>query len=262
MLSDSSRTRQISSPKQRNTGAGWYPDSVKTDALKLYLICGNMRQVSASMNIPYDTLSVWKASKWWQDLSQDIRTEGHLALSHKMQKIADKAMDVTMDRLQNGDAVLDQKTGEMKLKPVSMRDAHQVAVSFQDRALKLQHNPQDEAHQATVQDRLAQLADAFSKMAGKTKKIEVIDVSFQEHAPVQPEEVGYQPEEADAYPEEVTGVEYALSDQREEGLQEGGRLGEDSQGGPTPEGQGNEDSGSQDSGKDDGEFSPFNTCGS
>ena len=254
MLSDSSRTRQISSPKKRNTGAGWYPDSVKTDALKLWLICGNMRQVSASMNIPYDTLSVWKGSKWWSELSQDIRTEGHLALSHKMQKIADKAMDVTLDRLEHGDAVLDQKTGEIKHKPVSMRDAHQVAVSFQDRALKLQHNPQDEAHQATVSDRLAQLADAFSKMAGKTKKIEVLDVSFTEHEESQPAQIGDFSQEADAQ----TGPEIvdALPDQREEGLQAGGPVGEGEEA-STPEGQGDEDSGTPDSGEDNGQSASF-----
>jgi hypothetical protein len=182
------------------------------------------------MNIPYDTLSVWKGSKWWSELSQDIRTEGHLALSHKMQKIADKAMDVTLDRLENGDAVLDQKTGEIKHKPVSMRDAHQVAVSFQDRALKLQHNPQDEAHQATVSDRLAQLADAFSKMAGKTKKIEVLDVSFTEHEESQPAQIGDFSEEADAETgpeiisdlsnESVEDLIYAIPEGWEEGLAE------------------------------------------
>jgi hypothetical protein len=262
LLSDSSRTRQISSPKKRNTGAGWYPDSVKTDALKLWLICGNMRQVSASMNIPYDTLSVWKGSKWWSELSQDIRTEGHLALSHKMQKIADKAMDVTLDRLENGDAVLDQKTGEIKHKPVSMRDAHQVAVSFQDRALKLQHNPQDEAHQATVSDRLAQLADAFSKMAGKTKKIEVLDVSFTEHEESQPAQIGDFSQEADAETgpeiisdlsnESVEDLIYAIPEGWEEGLQAGSPVGED-QAAPPVERPGDADSSTPDRREDHGE---------
>ena len=157
-----------------------YPDSTKTDALKLWMLTGNLKQTAASMNIPYDTLKVWKSSKWWAELAQDIRTEGHLALSAKMQKIADKAMEVTLDRLENGEQVLDQKSGEILTKPVNMRDAHQVAVSFQDRALKLQSSPQEEATQLAVHDRLAQLADAFTRMAGKTKKLEVIEATYKE----------------------------------------------------------------------------------
>jgi len=200
LLSDAKQTQAIPSPKTRT---GWlYPDSTKTDALKLWLVTGNLKQVAASMNIPYDTLKVWRGSKWWNELSQEIRTEGHLALSAKMQKIADKAMEVTLDRLENGEQVFDQKSGQTITKPVNMRDAHQVAVSFQDRALKLQNSPQDEAHQLAVHDRLAQLADAFSKMAGKTKRLEVIEATY-------------------------TELPDAIHDQREAGLQEGGELGED-----------------------------------
>jgi hypothetical protein len=202
MLSDDPKTSKLPSPSSRGVRSGWYPDSVKQDALKLWLVTGNLSQVSTSMNIPYDTLKVWRHSKWWAELSQEIRTEGHLALSAKMQKIADKAMTETLDRLENGEPVVIQKTGEIVNKPVSMRDAHQVAVSFQDRALKLQNSPSDEAAQLAVHDRLTQLAEAFAKMAGTQKKKEVIDVAFTEHEEVQPQEIGYQPEEADASPED------------------------------------------------------------
>jgi hypothetical protein len=211
------------SPKVRD---GWhYPDSTKTDALKLWLITGNLRQVSASMNIPFDTLKTWRYSKWWAELSSEIRTEGHLALSAKMQKLADKAMELTLDRLENGEEVVVQKTGEVIRKGVSMRDAHQVAVSFQDRALKLQNSPQEEAAQLAVHDRLAQLADAFSKMAGKTRKVEVLDVTYKD-------------------------VTDAVHDQREEGLQEGGELGEDQEAIPV-EGSNPEDSSPEAGGEGD-----------
>jgi len=202
-----------------------YPDSTKTDALKLWLVTGNLKQVAASMNIPYDTLKVWRGSKWWNELSSEIRTEGHLQLSAKMQTIANKAMEVTLDRLENGEQVLDQKSGQILTKPVNMRDAHQVAVSFQDRALKLQSSPQEEAHQLAVHDRLAQLADAFSKMAGTKPRPEVIDGTFKDITPANPSEAGDQSQEEDTSPEDE--VLDALHDEREEGLQEGGELGED-----------------------------------
>jgi hypothetical protein len=209
------------SPKVRE---GWhYPDTTKQDALKLWLVTGNLRQVAVSMHIPYDTLKTWRHSKWWSELASEIRTEGHLALSAKMLKIADKALQETMDRLENGDPVVVQKTGEIVNKPVAMRDALLVATSLQDRALKLQNSPQEEAAQMAVHDRLAQLADAFSKMAGKTKRVEVLDVEFK-----------------DAIPEE-----------REEGLQAGSSVGEDQEAFEA-EGSDSADSGPETGGEDDG----------
>jgi hypothetical protein len=213
------------SPKTRE---GWhYPDSTKQDALKLWLVTGNLRQVSNSMNIPFETLRTWRYSKWWAELASEIKTEGHLALSAKMMKIADKALEETMDRLENGDPVVIQKTGEMVQKPIAARDALLIATSLQDRALKLQNSPQEEAAQLAVHDRLAQLADAFSKMAGKTKRVEVLDVTYKE-------------------------VPDAIHDQREAGLQEGGELGEDQEALP-PEGPDSADSGPSDGREGDGE---------
>lgn len=202
MLSDSPIQQKLPSPLGR-TGT-WYPDSTKSDALKLWLVCGNLKQVSASMNIPYDTLRTWRASKWWNEMAMEVRTEGHLALSHKMQKLADKAMEVTLDRLENGDSVIDNRTGELRLKPVSMRDAHQVAVSFQDRAIKLTAGPGDQAAQVQIGDRLAAIAEAFAKMVKLPKQHEVIDVPFKDVTEATPQETGSIPEET--YPEAGTEV--------------------------------------------------------
>ena len=166
------------SEQQSRQVAHIYPESVKLNALKLWLITGNLREVAASMNIKYDTLKTWKSSKWWVEMSEDIRTEGHIALSHKMQQVATKAIEVTMDRLENGDHVL-SPTGGILRKPVAMRDAHQVAISFQDRALKLETGNQTE-HNPAVVDRLQSIADAFAKMIKPPKQLDVIDVEYKE----------------------------------------------------------------------------------
>jgi hypothetical protein len=195
-----------------------YPEETKHNAAKLWLVTGNLSQVATSMNIPYYTVKEWQRTKWWQELVEDIRSEGHLALSLKMRKVADKAIEETMDRLENGDHVV-SPTGGLIRKPVAMRDAHQVAVSFQDRALKLESGQHTEVSLAVV-DRLEQIAAAFAKMA-KPKKTDIIDVEYTEHA---------------------------LPEEREEGLQAGSTVGEREEA-PTLEGPGYEDSGEADSGE-------------
>jgi hypothetical protein len=174
-LTDSDKRQKVI--KKRNAVArAWYPDSVKLEALKLWLISGNLRTVGASLGIPYPTLQVWRYSDWWGQLAEEIRTEGQMSLSNKLKTIAERAMDETLDRLEKGDWVLNQKTGKMERKPVAMRDAHRVAESFTDRHIRLDTKPQEAINNQKIQDRLQNLAIAFEQFAKKAKKIEVVDI--------------------------------------------------------------------------------------
>jgi hypothetical protein len=96
-------------------------------------------------------------------------------MSNRLKSIAEKALDITLDRLENGDWIYDQRTGDLKRKPVVMRDAMQVANGFLDRHVELDKKPFEEKAQQQVQDRLLALADAFANMSKKTKRIEVLD---------------------------------------------------------------------------------------
>lgn len=130
-----------------------------------------MAKTAASMGIPYDTLTAWRYQTWWDRIASEIRTEGHLELSNKLKKVAEKALETTLDRLDNGEWILNQKTGELVRKPVSMKDAHKVAESMIDRALDLEKKPVDEAHNQKVENTLAQLAENFARMAMGLKPI-------------------------------------------------------------------------------------------
>lgn len=176
MLSD--KLQHVKSPKKSKKEDGirrWYSDSEKFEAVKLWLVVGNLPVVAASLNIPLPTLKQWRYSKWWDELVLDIRSEKTLKMSNRLKTIAEKALDITLDRLENGDWIYDQKTGELRRKPVVMRDAMQVANGFLDRHVNMEKKPFEEKAQQQVQDRLLALADAFANMSKKTKRIEVID---------------------------------------------------------------------------------------
>lgn len=199
-LTDSDKRQKVI--KKRNAVArAWYPDAVKLEALKLWLISGNLKTVGASLGIPYPTLQVWRYSDWWSQLAEEIRTEGQMQLSNKLKTIAERAMDETLDRLEKGDWVLNQKTGKMERKPVAMRDAHRVAESFTDRHIRLDAKPQEAINNQKIQDRLQNLAIAFEQFAKKTKKIEVVDA-------VQIESTG----EMDVFAEAKNGEEMGQGD--------------------------------------------------
>lgn len=186
MLSDT-KLKDVKSPKRRPIGAvkKYWSDQQKLESVQLWLLSGNLRNVSASLGIPYKTLQEWRYSNWWGEVVSDIKSEGHIQLSNKLKVIAEKALDVTLDRLDNGDFYYDQKTGELRRKPVQLKDAHVVATNLLDRAIKLQETPMDEVEKHKVNDTLSALAAAFEQFAKKTRKVEVIDAIYSESETLQ-----------------------------------------------------------------------------
>lgn len=201
MLSDKRKDAKSPRKRKKTDVHRWYSDSQKMEAVKLWLVTGNLHATAATLDIPLPTLRVWRYSQWWADLVSDIQSEGRIQLSNKLQTIAEKSMAVVLDRLENGDFVLNQKTGEMIRKPVVIRDAARVANDMLDKAMKLNQKPVEEENKNII-DRLDKLKEEFARFAQLNKKVEVTDVIFVE-------------------------TDNAVHDQWKEGLQEGEALGED-----------------------------------
>lgn len=160
----------------QNKWQRWYTDREKLEAAKLYLITGNQATTAASLGIHKNTFNIWVNSQWFKELCAQIKSEGTIQLTNKLRTIASKALDVTMDRLENGEYIYDQKTGNMIRKPVQARDAHKIAVDFLEQSNKQEATLVREVTNDAVSGRLNQLAEAFSAMAGKTTRVEQIEV--------------------------------------------------------------------------------------
>lgn len=227
MLTDSER-KHLTPPKRKKDGKAWWSDSQKVEAIKCWMLLGNLKQVGQELNIPYDTLKTWKSSKWWGEVVSDLRVESNIQLSRKLKNIAEKAMETTLERLENGDYFYDQKTGEMIRKPVPMREANKVAAAMLDAHLKLDKKPQEDADNKAVKDRLDELKQQFAQFANNFKrpKLDVVDVDFKE-------------------------TDDAVYDTGTPRLQERGGLGSQAQEWETPSGQGGEDTSQEEGGEDD-----------
>lgn len=150
-----------------------YTENQKIDALKLWLVLGNLRQVARDLKIPFETVKQWRYSKWWADLAVEIKSEGRLELSAKLRKVAEKALGETLDRLENGDVRL-SPTGQMERVPVTAAVASKIATDFLAKSEELDRTQDNETLQ-TVNDRLLALATSFEKFSRKVRRIEVED---------------------------------------------------------------------------------------
>lgn len=155
----------------------WFSDSQKLEAVQCWLITGNLKQTAAALSIPYDTVKVWRYSNWWKELVDEIKSENSIKLTNRLKTIAAKALDVTEDRLENGDFIYDQKLGQMVRKPVGAAVSHRIAADLITQADKLEHRPEQLIAEQKTQEALNKLQATFEDFVkNRNKSIEVTDV--------------------------------------------------------------------------------------
>lgn len=160
-----------SRPRREDAAGRWWGDAQKLEAVKTWLMLRSWPMTAAVVKIPEETLKRWSKTQWWKDLRDDLLQEDELQLSARLKKLVDSSLSVVEDRLANGDYVYNQKTGEMRRKPVAMRDAHKVALDMQDRHDLILRNNAPKASDEQMADKLMKLANKFAELAG-AKKIE------------------------------------------------------------------------------------------
>lgn len=182
-----------------------YSDKQKIEAVTTYLMLGTIALTAAALKISESTLLSWKKSEWWKDLVQQIKDEENLVLSNKIKKVVDKSWDVVADRMEKGDFIYDQKTGKMKRKPVSLRDASKVAMDSAILRGKLIQEDNFTVAADQIDEKLNKLAKAFSDLAKGVK----------------PKEPAEDIEYVEVVDSDDEGDENSIHEEWPEGLQEG-----------------------------------------
>lgn len=180
-------------------------DTAKYEAVNLYKQVGSLNLVSTMLGIPYDTIRKWHIQDWWKDYELDIVQSTRAKSNTKIKRIAEKALLVVEDRLENGDAQLNMRTGEVIRIPLKAVVANRILHDSLDReALNDQANENSKKtlSDEKMSDRLLKIQIAFRELKqGGKRKMAIDDFT------------------------DVEIVEDALHEEREAGLQEGGPVG-------------------------------------
>jgi hypothetical protein len=149
----------------------------KLQACSTWLMLGNMAETALVTSIPIQTLKGWKTTDWWKEACLQLQQEDLQQTTSKIKKIVDKALKAVEDRLDVGDAMYDQRTGEIVRIPVKAHVALKISTELLTKQEKMQSNPIREEVEKTIDDRLLKLSEEFAKFASKKLSAEVpIDV--------------------------------------------------------------------------------------
>ncbi|HNU62663.1 MAG TPA: hypothetical protein PKL04_10740 [Methanofastidiosum sp.] len=153
--------------KKKGAGSpGQWPESKKIELVTTFLATGSFRLACSICKVPLATANQWKRTEWFKEMVASIQAEENTQLDAKLSKIVDKSLDVVMNRLEEGDFILDSKTGTIKRVPVKMRDAKSVMTDLFDKRQLIRKQPTKITEAQTVDKRLEMLAQRFEKFAG------------------------------------------------------------------------------------------------
>ena len=156
-----------------------WPIEKKAAAVTAYIALGNSELVEAITKIPSATIRAWRRMEWWKELEGVLREEEHSTLDSKLRKVVEKSLDLVMDRLDNGDFVFDQKSGQCVRKPVNLKDVHKVSTETIDRREILKKFSVKAIEKPSLENHIKELAaqfEQFTKSLRRPREVDVIDV--------------------------------------------------------------------------------------
>jgi hypothetical protein len=175
-----------------------WPWETKVEVATKFMQLGNARLVSELTEVPYQTILDWRKTEWWVELIDEIKQIKRSKTGAKLAEIIEQSIQVVQDRLENGDFVLNNKTGEIQRRPVSLRDAATVTNNLITRQIQMEELAEKLVNRKeSVKETLQILAKEFAKFNREQQKQTAQTITYTEV------------------------IDNAIHDKWEEGLQEG-----------------------------------------
>lgn len=169
---DRTRREQIRKYEERSGRKyKWWSEDDRIRAATVYALVGSAVKVQEITGIPAGTIRQWKTTEWWPQIVDRIRRDQDDSLDVKLTGLIDKSVKEINDRLEKGDYVYNNTTGELSRKPVGGKDMAVMTSIFVDKRALLRKKQKAASDNASVDIRLKKLAEEFGKFV-QAKTIE------------------------------------------------------------------------------------------
>ncbi len=154
-----------------------YTADEKLGAVLAYVMTGSVRGVVRLTGFKQQIISDWKNnSSWWPDVYRNIKKEKQEEVDGTLTSIIHACAGGLMDRIQNGDEVID-KNGDVVRRKMSGKElAWCMGVTYDKRAL-LRGDPTSRTEKVNQADMMNKLQGKFEKMANKVLGSTVININ-------------------------------------------------------------------------------------
>lgn len=142
-----------------------YTTEDKQQAIGHFLVIGNVKATAEKLSIPRSTLRGWMQTEWWQKTLEAARQAQQAELDAMHTRIIQATGEAILDRLENGDAILNAN-GELVRKPMSGRDMATIhGIMFDKR--QISRNMPTSIRGGSVDEKLKELLMKFEHIANE-----------------------------------------------------------------------------------------------
>lgn len=141
-----------------------YTPADKIAAATAWMVTGNAARAEGYCGVPANTISQWRKTEWWANLTAQVRKEKSDEADALMTGVIHSALEAINDRIENGDVVIN-KSGAQERVPVKAKDLASITgIVFDKRALG-RGDPTSRTEKVSTSDRLKQLKEQFEKFS-------------------------------------------------------------------------------------------------
>ena len=157
-----------------------YAPEVKVAAAALYVVLPSSRKVARMLDLNDRTIRYWRHEPWWHVVTREVRKTKNEELDAQLTDLLELSVGELADRITNGETVIDQKTGQLRVIPVKTRDlAGAMHIVFDKREM-LRRDPVSNTKETAVSEHLANVAEKLEKLVGKIPEPVVVEGEFRE----------------------------------------------------------------------------------
>ena len=150
------------------------------ESATVFAATGSIEATAQITGLPIEHLRKWKRMDEFKAIVAQVREENNDKLDQKVTEIIAKAAELQLDRLENGDVVVD-KFGKEHRKPVAARDLALIMAINVDKRQLLRGEPTSRSESTGTVNQLELLAQKFAEFAPKRRpSVEMTDAEIVE----------------------------------------------------------------------------------
>lgn len=162
-----------------------YTTDQKREMVYAFCTTGNLKKAAEICNVSYYDLKYFRQeAPWFAELVKEYKKERQDELDARMSEIIELGIGSVLDRIANGDTIINHKTGKMEKRPLSALDTARIVALFFDKRAMMRGDPTTRTEKVSTEATLKVIMDRMEQVASKInleKKVEnSIDVEVEE----------------------------------------------------------------------------------
>jgi hypothetical protein len=162
-----------------------YTPDQKRDMVYAFCSSGNLKKAAQICSVPYEDIKKFRqVSPWFSELVKEYKKERQDELDARMSEIIEAGIGNILDRIHNGDTIMNHKSGKLEKRPLSALDMTRVVAILFDKRAMMRGDPTTRTEKVSTEATLKVIMDRMEGVAEKLgieKKIEnSIEGEFEE----------------------------------------------------------------------------------